>query len=92
MGTRRSQAGSAAPQSSKALFAKAVLEGWDKIKGGFYYTLDWNGNALVRDRYWWPGCEGVMASAFLNAIEADPIYERWYRRIWNFHRRTIHRS
>jgi sulfoquinovose isomerase len=39
------------PQSSKALFAKAVLEGWDKIKGGFYSTLDWNGNALVRDRY-----------------------------------------
>jgi sulfoquinovose isomerase len=57
------------PQSSKALFAKAVLEGWDKIKGGFYYTLDWNGNTLVRDRYWWPW----TGSAFLNAIEGDPI-------------------
>jgi sulfoquinovose isomerase len=53
MGTRRSQAGLAA-QSSKALFAKAVLEG------------------------------RVTASAFLNAIEGDPIYEQWYRRIWNF--------
>jgi mannose/cellobiose epimerase-like protein (N-acyl-D-glucosamine 2-epimerase family) len=61
-----------------------VLEGWDKIKGGFYYTLDWNGNALVRYRYWWPCCKGVAASAFLNAIEGDPIYEQWYRRIWNF--------
>jgi sulfoquinovose isomerase len=39
------------PQSSKALLAKAVLEGWDKIKDGFHSTLDWNGNALVRDRY-----------------------------------------
>jgi len=24
------------------------------------------------------------ASAFLNAIEGDPICEQWYRRIWNF--------
>ena len=26
----------------------------------------------------------MAASAFLNAIEGDPIYEQWYRRIWNF--------
>jgi len=72
------------PQCSKALFAQAVRDGWDKLKGGFYYTLDWDGSPLVRDRYWWPCCEGVAASAFLNAIEDDPIYEQWYRRIWNF--------
>jgi mannose/cellobiose epimerase-like protein (N-acyl-D-glucosamine 2-epimerase family) len=72
------------PQCSTALFAQAVQDGWDKVKGGFYYTLDWNGSPLVRDRYWWPCCEGVAASAFLNAIDGDPIYEQWYRRIWNF--------
>ena len=72
------------PQCSKALFDQAALDGWDKAKGGFYYTLDWDGSPLVRDRYWWPCCEGVAASAFLNAIEGDPIYEQWYRRIWNF--------
>jgi sulfoquinovose isomerase len=72
------------PQASKALFGQAAADGWDKAKGGFYYTLDWDGSPLVRDRYWWPCCEGVGASAFLNAIADDPIYEQWYRRIWSF--------
>jgi mannose/cellobiose epimerase-like protein (N-acyl-D-glucosamine 2-epimerase family) len=26
----------------------------------------------------------VAASAFLNAIDGDPVYELWYRRIWSF--------
>jgi mannose/cellobiose epimerase-like protein (N-acyl-D-glucosamine 2-epimerase family) len=61
-----------------------VRDGWDNDKGGFFYTLDWDGNPLVQDRYWWPCCEGIGASAFLNAIDGDPIYERWYRQIWSF--------
>ena len=72
------------PECSKALFQQAVSDGWDESKGGFYYTLDWDGNPLVRDRYWWPCCEGVGASAFLNTIDGDPIYERWYRQFWSF--------
>ena len=72
------------PQCSKALFDGAVRDAWDKDAGGFYYTLDWDGNPLVRDRYWWPCCEGIGASAFLNVIDGDPNYERWYRQIWNF--------
>ena len=72
------------PQCLKGLFAQAVADGWDKIKGGFYYTLDWDGVPLIRDRYWWPCCEGVGASAFLNAIDGDLIYERWYHQIWSF--------
>ena len=70
--------------SAKSLFAQAVSDGWDKDAGGFYYTLDWGGRPRIRDRYWWPCCEGVGAAAFLNAIEGAPIYEEWYRRIWSF--------
>ena len=69
---------------AKSLFAQAVSEGWDKDAGGFYYTLDWEGRPHVRDRYWWPCCEGVGAAAFLNAIDGAPVYEEWYRRIWSF--------
>ena len=72
------------PRCSKALFARAVADGWDAKSGGFYYTLDWDGAPRVRSRYWWPCCEGVAASAFLNAIDGDPIYEGWYRLIWGF--------
>jgi sulfoquinovose isomerase len=72
------------PACAKSLFAQAVSEGWDKVAGGFYYTLGWNGRPHVRDRYWWPCCEGVGAAAFMNAIDGAPVYEEWYRRIWSF--------
>ena len=72
------------PDASKNLFRQAVAEGWDKEKGGFYYTLEWDGSPRIRDRYWWPCCEGIGAAAFLNAIDGDAFYEEWYRNVWNF--------
>ncbi len=55
-------------EAAKALFQQAVTDGWDE-KGGFYYTLDWDGSPRIADRYWWPCCEGIGAASFLNAIE-----------------------
>lgn len=72
------------PDAARNLFGQATADGWDKAKGGFYYTLEWDGSARIRDRYWWPCCEAIGASAFLNAIDSSEIYEDWYRRIWNF--------
>jgi sulfoquinovose isomerase len=69
--------------ASKQLFAQSVGVGWDS-RGGFYYTLEWSGAPRIRDRIWWPCCEGIGAAAFLAAHESDPFYEEWYRRIWNF--------
>ncbi len=72
------------PVAAKSLFAQATADGWDMEAGGFYYTLDWEGRPRIRDRYWWPCCEGVGAAAFLNSIDGGPAYEEWYRRIWSF--------
>ncbi|MFC2248409.1 AGE family epimerase/isomerase [Labrys portucalensis] len=72
------------PDAAANLFRQAVKDGWDHEKGGFYYTLDWTGAARIRDRYWWPCCEGIGAAAFLNATDGDGFYEEWYRNIWNF--------
>jgi mannose/cellobiose epimerase-like protein (N-acyl-D-glucosamine 2-epimerase family) len=72
------------PEAAKALFARATDDGWDRTAGGFYYTLDWEGRPRIRDRYWWPCCEGIGAAAFLNAIFPDSKYEGWYRHIWSF--------
>jgi sulfoquinovose isomerase len=72
------------PDCSKSLFNQAVLDGWDADAGGFYYTLEWNGQPRIRDRYWWPCCEGIGAAAFLNSIDGAWTYEEWYRRIWSF--------
>lgn len=70
--------------AARALFARTVADGWDPDEGGFWYTLDRDGRPGVRDRYWWPCCEGIAAAAFLGAIDGDPFHEAWYRRIWGF--------
>jgi len=72
------------PDAARHLFARATGAGWDADHGGFYYTLNWDTSPRIRDRYWWPCCEGIGAAAFLNVLDGDPRYEDWYRRIWNF--------
>ncbi|MBW4025029.1 MAG: AGE family epimerase/isomerase [Proteobacteria bacterium] len=69
------------PEAAHALFRQAVTDGWDKTAGGFYYTLDYDGAPLIRDRLWWPCCEAVAAAAFLGARSGDSLYEEWYRRV-----------
>ncbi len=72
------------PDAAKGLFANAIAEGWDRERGGFYYTLDWQHRPRLRRRLFWPLAEGVGAATFLNAIVGGPPYEEWYRRIWDF--------
>ena len=73
-----------APEAARALFARAVAEGWDKERGGLYYTTEWSGAPRVRDRLWWPCCEGIGAATFLGALDGDALHEEWYRRLWGF--------
>ncbi len=72
------------PEAAKALFRRALGDGWDTATGGIYYTLEWDGAPRIRDRYWWPCCEAIGAVAFLAGIDDDPEFEAWYRRIWSF--------
>ena len=72
------------PEAAKGLFAQSVGPGWDAARGGFYYTLEWSGAPRIRDRLWWPCCEGIGAAVFLHAMSGEAFYEDWYRRIWNF--------
>lgn len=70
--------------AAEGLFRQAVAEGWDPDRGGFYFTVDWSGRPVDRDRYWWPCTEGIGAAAALGAERGDPFFELWYRRIWNW--------
>jgi sulfoquinovose isomerase len=70
--------------ASAKLFRAAVDLGWDKDRGGFFYTLDWNNQPLLRKKLWWPATEGIGAAAFLAAIDGSSFYEDWYQRIWDF--------
>ena len=80
------------PDAARALFARAVGEGWDATRGGLYYTLEWSGAPRVRDRLWWPCCEGIGAATFLGALDGDAFYEDWYRRSVGLRRAPFHRS
>ncbi|MCW6506568.1 AGE family epimerase/isomerase [Lichenifustis flavocetrariae] len=77
------------PDAAARMFRLAVQEGWDHERGGFFYTLDWNGQPLVADKIWWPLCEGIGAAVFLSSVEDPTFYENWYRRIWDFIGTTI---
>ena len=70
-------------QSARGLFRQAIELGWDKVHGGFFYTLDWNNQPIMRSKLWWPACEGAGAAAFLNEHQPSPFHESWYRRIWS---------
>ena len=52
----------------------------------------WNTTARprVRDRLWWPICEGIGAAHFLGALDGDAC-EAWYRRLLGFRRAAADR-
>ncbi len=69
-------------EAAAALFRTAVATGWDRRRGGFCYTLDWDNRPDVASRFWWPACEGAAAAATLRDSLGDADFELWYRRIW----------
>ena len=71
-------------EAAKGLFLKTVGTGWNDATGGFYYTLTWQDRPDRSDLYWWPCAEGACAAAVLSAVDPDPRFEEWYRRIWGF--------
>ena len=77
------------PQAAARLFEQAVAQGWDGERGGLYYTLEYDGAPRVRDRLWWPICEGVGAAHFLGPLEMSGACEAWYRRFWDFAARRL---
>ena len=70
-------------EAARALFARAVADGWE-AHGGFVYTTDRDGRAVVRDRFHWVHAEAAAAAAALHAATGDDAYERWYERVWDF--------
>ena len=70
-------------EAARALFARAVADGWE-AHGGFVYTTDRDGRAVVRDRFHWVHAEAAAAAAALHAATDDDAYERWYERVWDF--------
>ncbi|WP_332302721.1 AGE family epimerase/isomerase [Rhizobium sp. GR12] len=72
------------PDAAKKLFIQAISLGWDKQKGGFFYTLDWDNKPAKTNKLWWPMCEAAAAAHFINQhLPHDPFFEDSYRLIWS---------
>ena len=72
------------PGVAAELFRSSINLGWDHVRGGFHYTLDWKNNVALSQKIWWPATEGIGAAAFLSAHNSDPYFAQWYQRIWDF--------
>ena len=70
-------------EAAQGLFHRAVEDGWAE-PGGFVYTTDPAGAAVVDRRLHWVVTEAIGAAAVLHAATGAPVYEAWYRRAWDF--------
>lgn len=61
-----------------------ALTGWDGAYGGFYYTLDFDGEPVVADKYGWPVAEAVGAAAALYGHTGRERYREWHDRLWAY--------
>ncbi len=71
------------PDAAVDLFRQAFALGWDKDRGGFYYTLDWADRPANRAKLWWPVAEAIGAAHFLGHHRPGPDVEAAYRSLWH---------
>ena len=69
---------------SRALFTRALADGWT-VDGaeGFVYTTDFAGVPVVRERMHWVVAEALGAAWVLHLATGDEEYAAWHRTWWD---------
>jgi mannose/cellobiose epimerase-like protein (N-acyl-D-glucosamine 2-epimerase family) len=70
--------------AARALFDRAVSDGWDAERGGFVYTTTFDGATLVDSRFHWVHCEAVLAAEFLYRATSESHFGLWQARFWDY--------
>lgn len=89
LATSLQQAGMAAPDwmadDARALYDAGVREGWN-VDGapGFVYTVDWEGQPVVRERMHWVAAEAIGAAAVLWHKTKRAEYAEQYQQWWDY--------
>lgn len=73
---------------ARALFARAMADGWE-AGGGLVYTTGHDGRPVARDRFHWVIAEAIGAAAALHAVTGEPGYRAWQERLWDFAERHL---
>jgi mannose/cellobiose epimerase-like protein (N-acyl-D-glucosamine 2-epimerase family) len=71
-------------EAARNLFHQSIELGWDKVHGGFFYTLDWDNQPIMREKLWWPVSEAIGAAAYISAFDSGDYFQAWYRRLWDY--------
>lgn len=72
------------------LFDRAVADGWaaDGVDG-FVYTVDWEGDPVVRQRMHWVAAEAIAAAAALHRRTGEARYADRYAQWWDYAERHL---
>lgn len=70
-------------KAASRLYAGAFSEAWQN-NGGFVYTVDWDGQPVVKERFFWEPAEGIGAARLLFAETGDQHYADDYRAQWQY--------
>jgi len=70
-------------EHARGLFGASVRDGWS-VDGadGFVYTVDWQGEPVVRERMHWVAAEATATAAALWSATAEPEYADRYQSWW----------
>ncbi|MGC0142160.1 AGE family epimerase/isomerase [Pseudactinotalea sp. Z1732] len=73
--------------AAERLFHRAVTDAW-AVDGeqGFVYTVDWQGEPIVRNRLHWVLCEALAAASVLGQTTQLLEYPTWLQRWWRYAR------
>ena len=82
-GARRRRSRLAARRRACRCSTPSVREGW-AVDGadGFVYTVDWDGQPVVRERMHWVAAEATATAAALHAATGDAVVRRLVRSTW----------
>jgi mannose/cellobiose epimerase-like protein (N-acyl-D-glucosamine 2-epimerase family) len=85
LGNKVGQSPAWLPEVAEKLFDQAIQDGWSADGApGFVYTVDWEGQPVVRLRMSWVICEAISAAHVLSLEFGRPDYLDWAEKFWDY--------
>ena len=72
-------------EDAEGLFHAGVRDAWNADGApGFLYSVDWDGQPVIRSRVRWVVVEAIGSAYALYRATGDDTYARYYREFWDY--------
>lgn len=72
-------------EDAEGLFNGAVRDAWSTDGApGFVYSVDWDGNPVIRSRIRWVIVEAIGSAYALHQVTGDAKYSAYYQEFWDY--------